>query len=135
MRLEPRFRAVALLFLAACSGAPGPSTTPVPAPAPPVSTPASAPAAPSARIEAPSRPPVATATAMALPPIPIVDGPLNLHVVYPSPNQQLGVRDSNYIFGSTGSGSARLTIDGIDVPVLPNGAFLAWIPVPSGESP
>jgi N-acetylmuramoyl-L-alanine amidase len=72
---------------------------------------------------------------MALPPIPAIDGPLNLHVVYPSPNQLLTVRDSNYIFGSTGSGAAHLTIDGIDVPVLPNGAFLAWIPVPSGDAP
>lgn len=74
-------------------------------------------------------------TAVALPPIPTADGPLNLHVVYPSPNQQLGVRDTNYIFGSTGSGAAHLTIDGIDVPVLANGAFLAWIPVPSGDAP
>ena len=72
---------------------------------------------------------------MGLPPIPTVDGPLNLHVVYPSPNQALTVRDSNYIFGSTGSGAAHLTIDGIDVPVLPNGAFLAWIPVPAGDAP
>ena len=55
--------------------------------------------------------------------------------MYPSPNQQLTVRDTNFIFGSTGSGAAHLTIDGHDVPVLPNGAFLAWVPVPSAESP
>ncbi len=72
---------------------------------------------------------------MALPPIPAVDGPLNLHVVYPSSNQLLTVRDSNYIFGSTGTGLARLRIDGADVPVLPNGAFLAWLAVPAGDSP
>jgi N-acetylmuramoyl-L-alanine amidase len=72
---------------------------------------------------------------VGLPPIPAVDGPLNLHVVYPSPNQLLGVRDSNYIFGSTGSGMAQLTIDGIEVPVLPNGAFLAWLPVPPDAAP
>jgi N-acetylmuramoyl-L-alanine amidase len=58
-----------------------------------------------------------------------------VHVVYPSPNQLIGVRDSNFIFGSTGTGAATLTIDGIDVPVYPNGAFLAWIPVPAGERP
>jgi N-acetylmuramoyl-L-alanine amidase len=70
-----------------------------------------------------------------LPPIPAVDGPLNLRVVYPPPNHDLSVRDSNYIFGSTGSGTAQLTINGLEVPVQPNGAFLAWIPVPSAESP
>jgi N-acetylmuramoyl-L-alanine amidase len=64
-----------------------------------------------------------------------VDGPLDLRVVYPAPNQTLGVRDSNFIFGSTGSGLAHLTIDSLDVPVYPNGAFLAWIPVPSGDKP
>jgi N-acetylmuramoyl-L-alanine amidase len=71
----------------------------------------------------------------ALPPIPTVDGPLNLHVVYPSPSQLIGVRDSNYIFGSTGSGAAQLTIDGVEVPVFPNGAFLAWLPVPPDDAP
>src|SRR5665213_4133514 len=82
---------------------------------------------PAARAAGESKPPLPSNTAAALPPIPAVDGPLNLHVVYPSPNQLLGVRDSNYIFGSTGSGAARLTIDGVDVPVFPNGAFLAWL--------
>ncbi|MFI5246390.1 MAG: N-acetylmuramoyl-L-alanine amidase, partial [Gemmatimonadales bacterium] len=33
------------------------------------------------------------------------------------------------------SGAARLTIDGFDVPVFPNGAFLAWLPVPEGDAP
>jgi N-acetylmuramoyl-L-alanine amidase len=70
-----------------------------------------------------------------LPAVPSVDGPLNIRVVYPSANQTLTVRDSNYIFGSTGSGAARLTIDGVDVPVLPNGAFLAWLSVPPGDAP
>jgi N-acetylmuramoyl-L-alanine amidase len=55
--------------------------------------------------------------------------------VYPAPNQLLGTRDSNFIFGSTGSGAAHLTIDGAEVPVLANGAFLAWLPVPSAETP
>jgi N-acetylmuramoyl-L-alanine amidase len=55
--------------------------------------------------------------------------------VYPPPNHDLAVRDSNYIFGSTGSGSAQLTINGIDVPVLPNGAFFAWLPVPPSDAP
>ena len=83
----------------------------------------------------PAEPPTpAAATPAALPPIPTVDGPLNLHVVYPSPNQLLTTRDSNFIFGSTGSGAAQLTIDGVDVPVLANGAFLAWLPVPRDDA-
>ena len=55
--------------------------------------------------------------------------------MYPSPNQLLTVRDSNYIFGSTGSGAAKLAINGVDVPVLPNGAFFGWLAVPSGDAP
>lgn len=77
---------------------------------------------------------ITTPATAALPPIPTVDGTLNLHVVYPSPNQLLGVRDSNYIFGSTGSGAAQLTIDGVEVPVFPNGAFLAWLAVPPDDA-
>jgi len=56
-------------------------------------------------------------------------------VVYPSPNQLLTTRDSNFIFGSTGSGAAQLTINSTDVPVLPNGAFLGWLPVPRDDAP
>ncbi|MFI5232666.1 MAG: N-acetylmuramoyl-L-alanine amidase [Gemmatimonadales bacterium] len=107
------------------AAAPSPSVTPA-KPRTSVAPPPSAPARPAA---APA-PSVGGTAAPALPPIPAVDGPLNLHVVYPSPNQLLTTRDSNYIFGSTGSGSAHLTIDGEDVPVFPNGAFLAWLRVP-----
>lgn len=60
---------------------------------------------------------------------------MQLRVVYPSANQTLAVRDSNFIFGSTGSGRATLSINGQEVPVLPNGAFLAWLPVPAGDRP
>jgi N-acetylmuramoyl-L-alanine amidase len=129
MRPKRHSRAVALVFLAACSRAPAPTPAPAAAPAPVAS--------PTARGGA-NLPPVsavAPVAAAALPPIPNVDGPLNLHVVYPSPNQLLTVRDSNYIFGSTGSGAATLTINGSDVPVFPNGAFLAWLAVPSPDSP
>lgn len=66
-----------------------------------------------------------------LPPIPVVDGPLRLEVGYPPENALLAVRDSNFIFGSTGSGRARLTIDGVPVQVAPNGGFLAFLPVPA----
>lgn len=55
-------------------------------------------------------------------------------MVYPSPNQLLTTRDSNFIFGSTGSGAAQLTINGVDVPVLANGAFFAWLAVPRDDA-
>jgi N-acetylmuramoyl-L-alanine amidase len=64
------------------------------------------------------------------PPIPAHYGPLAIDVVYPPDSALIAARDSNFIFGSVGSGAARLTIDGRAVPVEPNGAFLAWLPVP-----
>ena len=65
-----------------------------------------------------------------IPPIPAVDGPLQLSVMYTPENAELAVRDSNFIFGATGSGRATLTINGIPVRVAPNGGWLAFIPVP-----
>lgn len=70
----------------------------------------------------------------ALPPVPLVTGPLAPRVVYPSPNAIIRARDSTFIFGSVGDGRASLTINGVPVPVHPNGAFLAWLPVPAPES-
>jgi N-acetylmuramoyl-L-alanine amidase len=67
----------------------------------------------------------------ALPPIPVVDGALALEVGYPSENALLTVRDSNFIFGSTGSHRTRLTINDAPIEVAPNGGFLAFIPVPA----
>lgn len=65
-----------------------------------------------------------------LPEIPFRSGPLALEVVHPPPGATLTVRDSTFIYGSTGTGEARLWIDGVPVPVHPNGAFLAYLPVP-----
>lgn len=67
----------------------------------------------------------------ALPAIPDVDGPLQLEVGYPRPDAPITASDSNFIFGSAGSGRARLTINDAPVPVAPNGGFLAFIPVPA----
>jgi len=67
----------------------------------------------------------------ALPDITPVDGPLRPTVVYPLPDARLTASDSNFIFGAIGSGAARLTINGVPVPVAPNGAYLAFLPVPS----
>lgn len=67
--------------------------------------------------------------ATALPPIPAADGPLALDVVYPVEGQTVAT-DSTFVFGSTGSGRTQLTINGTSVDVAPNGAFLAFLPVP-----
>ena len=65
-----------------------------------------------------------------LPPVPEVHGPLQISVVYPKPEQLLTVRDSNFIFGNVGTGGAALRINGVAVPVWPDGAFMGWLPVP-----
>ena len=114
-RRSSRFRApiVWIGLVAAC----GPKAAPATAPSPVSDT-----AAP------PATPP-------ALPDIPRVEGPLAIKVVYPSPNQQLTSRDSNFVFGSVGDGRATVSINGSTARVYPNGAFLAWIPVPQAQSP
>lgn len=70
-----------------------------------------------------------------LPPVPSVLGPVQINVVYPKPEQMLTVRDSNFIFGSVGSGDAALRINGVAVPVWPNGAFMGWLAVPPDSAP
>jgi N-acetylmuramoyl-L-alanine amidase len=64
-----------------------------------------------------------------------VRGPLAINVVYPKPDQMLTARDSNFIFGSVGTGDAALRINGVPVPVWPNGAFMGWLPVPPDSAP
>lgn len=99
-----RTRATALALVAAACG-PAARTAPTPAPAP-VAEPA---------------PPLE---------VPSVDGALRLRVQYPRADQQLSARDSNFIFGETGSGRASLTINGVPARVYANGAFMGWLPVP-----
>ncbi len=67
-----------------------------------------------------------------LPPIPERDGPLDLRVVYPPAGAVVDAGDSTFVFGQTGSGRALLRLNGQDVPVHPNGAWLAWVPLPPG---
>ena len=112
-----RVFACSLVFAgASCATAPGRPATP-PSPVPPL-VPAPLPA-----------------TNAKLPPVPAVRGPLQISVVYPKPDQLLTVRDSNFIFGSVGSGDAALRINGVAVPVWPNGAFMGWLPVPPDSAP
>ena len=108
-----RSACVALLVLwsAACASAP-PT-------APPPATPTPVPGVPTPPRE------------RGLPAIPAADGPLRLEVGYPPEGSTIAVRDSNFIFGSTGSGQTQLTINGQSVQVAPNGGFLAYIPVPA----
>ncbi len=107
------------IAVAACSGGPHPSVAPAPA-RPSATQPTASPAAPVA--------------AAPLPPIPHVTGALAITVVYPSSDAVIESRDSNFIFGSVGTGDATLTINGYSVPVQPNGAYLGWLPVPDSAS-
>jgi N-acetylmuramoyl-L-alanine amidase len=77
----------------------------------------------------------AASVAPALPPIPLVDGPLAIRVVYPPAGATIQARDSNFIFGTVGSGKATLTINGTPVPVVPNGSFIAFLPLPPATAP
>jgi N-acetylmuramoyl-L-alanine amidase len=67
-------------------------------------------------------------------PMPAVVGPLVLRVIHPQPNAAIAAGDSTFLLGSTGTGAARLRIGGRAIPVQPNGAWLAWIPIPPDSS-
>lgn len=57
---------------------------------------------------------------------------LHVNVVYPAPTDTIAARDSSFLFGAVAGGSSRksLTVNGAPVPVLPNGAWIAWVPLP-----
>jgi N-acetylmuramoyl-L-alanine amidase len=96
---------------AACASRPTPPTEPRPGPA-------AIPVADSAR------------SSPRLPAVPPVHGKLSLRVIYPGPDAAIQLRDSSFLFGSAGTGDARLWINGQPVRVWPNGAWLAWLPFP-----
>jgi N-acetylmuramoyl-L-alanine amidase len=102
--------AVAGELAAACGGGGPPPVVPVPA----------------NRILAESLPP-----SRALPLVPPVRGPLDLRVVYPSPDAVLQIRDSSFLFGSAGTGDARVMVNGQPARVWPNGAWLAYVALPA----
>lgn len=66
-----------------------------------------------------------------LPAVPEVIGDLRIDVVYPPPGALVAAAESTFIFGSVGRGDAVLTIGGAPVEVAPNGAWLAYLPVPA----
>lgn len=65
-----------------------------------------------------------------LPAVPQVDGPLEISIVHPPPNQVRPGVDSTFVFGSVGTGEATLTINGEPAEVAPNGGFLAFVRIP-----
>lgn len=65
-----------------------------------------------------------------LPPLPRALQPLEIHIVYPAPTDIVAAVDSTFLFGSVGRGDAALVVNGTPVPVHPNGAWIAWIPLP-----
>jgi N-acetylmuramoyl-L-alanine amidase len=97
--------------------------------------PATRPTAPAPVVLPPLVPAPLPAPNPKLPPVPEVRGPVVINVVYPKPDQQLTARDSNFIFGSVGTGDAALRINGVPVPVYPNGAFMGWLAVPPDSAP
>lgn len=97
------------LGVAACGARARPPVVPVPA----------------TRILSESLPP-----SRALPPVPPVRGPLVLKVMYPAPDAVLQIRDSSFLFGTAGSGDARVTVNGQAARVWPNGAWLAYVALP-----
>jgi N-acetylmuramoyl-L-alanine amidase len=56
--------------------------------------------------------------------------PFRVSVVYPKATDVVQSRDSTFLFGSVGRGDVTLTVNGAPVPVLPNGAWIAWVPLP-----
>ncbi|HET7460925.1 MAG TPA: N-acetylmuramoyl-L-alanine amidase [Longimicrobium sp.] len=83
---------------------------------------------------APSGPPAPVAyvpLTEGLPPIPAVDAPLAIRIVAPEAGETRPRRDSTFIYGTVGTGGAALLINGAQVPVAPNGAFIGYLPVPA----
>lgn len=115
--------ALALLTLAACTP-PGPSTGPSPRPADTVRI---GTGAGTGRIERLVYRPISP----ALPAIPAANGALAIRVIHPTQGQARPSVDSAFIYGSVGTGQAALEINGTAVPVAPNGAFIAYLPMPA----
>lgn len=66
--------------------------------------------------------------------IPPADGPLVLELRYPAA-QAVAVTDSISLWGTVGSGKARLRVNGHSVHIEPNGGFATFLQLPPGDSP
>ena len=60
--------------------------------------------------------------------------PLRVSVVYPKATDVVQARDSTFLFGSVGRGDAALTVNGAPIPVLANGAWIAWVALPDDSA-
>ena len=114
---RPALIVVAAAAVVACGPPPPPAVSPVPAPVPDT-----------VPVPQPESPP-------ALPAMPLVEGPVEIRIVYPRANHLIESRDSNFIFGSLGNGRASLTINGAPARVYPNGSFLAYVANPTPAAP
>lgn len=126
--MTTRFRAAFFTVVASAAVACAPAatgTTTVPTPVPTAPVPPPVPVIEKAPLPAPNP---------ALPPVPTVNGPLEIKVSYPDSGHLIQSKDSNFIFGSVGNGDAALSINGISAPVWPNGSFMAWLPNPPADS-
>lgn len=85
---------------------------------------------PGPRPEPGAAPPPYIPLTAGLPAIPEVEGALRIDVVHPTPGQARPRVDSTFVYGSVGTGGAALFINGTPVPVAPNGAFIAYLPLP-----
>ena len=97
------------------------------------SEPATQPAPPPAEEEAPQQA-RAPEVIPELPEIPSEGGAPRIYLAYPPSGAVKPNADSTFIFGSVGNGDAQLTVNGIQVPVAPNGAFLTYLPVPEDDT-
>lgn len=57
-------------------------------------------------------------------------GPVRVSVIYPRATDIVQPVDSTFLFGGVGRGDATLTVNGASVPVLGNGTWIAWVPLP-----
>jgi N-acetylmuramoyl-L-alanine amidase len=109
-----------LMLITACGSSSRPSPTPSPAAG-------AAPAGGAAAVKTDRPDTIGT----KLPPGPCGARPARNQVIYPSTSDLVDARDSNFIFGSLGTGEATLFINGRAVPVEPNGTWIAWLALPA----
>ena len=76
---------------------------------------------------------VTGAASVAALPIAPVTGTTRIIVRYPAEDATIEARDSTFLLGSVGTGDATLSINGLPIKVWPNGAWLAWVPLPTPE--
>lgn len=118
MRRTARLLTGAVVLCASACAPNAPPAAPTPTPQPP-------------REPEPPAPLVYTPLSAGLPDIPAVEGPVDIRVVQPGPSNAAPSVDSTGVYGSVGTGGAALSINGTAVPVAPNGAFIAFLPVPA----